>query len=347
MNLDDDVIIIPVFFWDHWRPFVVDTGSAITFLDSTFTNHLSYVSTSEYNGVHGTTGEAQYYKGVPINVGNRWGYPETVGASDMTQIERMCGASIDGLLGTDVLGQYILTFDFEAKTLSLETNLPPPIQLELPFKPNDDGVYMLPAKLADAKEIELGIDTGFAGEIMLNPADWKKAFPDGPEKTKMLKSANFQGKIAESVQTRLPALRIGSQIYTNLLCNRQANTNIPSQLGLDFLRDHRVIIDYPNERIQLHRVRLDWQDSSSMTGLGVKWVRGSAIISEIYPGSAGENAGLKPGDEILRINGKRVWELKRSEAYAITHNHEGDKVELSIMRGSQTMKIQIVLKSQI
>ncbi|HEY6227459.1 MAG TPA: PDZ domain-containing protein, partial [Verrucomicrobiae bacterium] len=87
--------------------------------------------------------------------------------------------------------------------------------------------------------------------------------------------------------------------------------------------------------VSLVRVRNTAASHGSMTGLGVKWIRGSAIVIYVGPNSAAREAGIQEGDDITRINGKTVWEYKRSEIYDLMEGNEGDVVELVILRRDQ------------
>jgi hypothetical protein len=346
MDLDEYCLNVPVFFWEQWRSFILDTGAAITLLHSNFTNHLSRVSEFSWQTVHGPSAPLPYFKGIPIFVGGFWAYPESIAASDMRPLEELTGTTIDGILGENVLQDYIITLNFETEKISFETNLPIPVQIGLPFKHGTNGYRCLPASLANGVEIELGVDTGFASEIMLNPTDWDKAFPKGPENSVSFKSANFEGKVSESIQARLPLIKIGSESYTNLICDRLVNTNLPSQLGLDFLRDHRVTIDYPHDRVNFVRTRA--RVARGVTaGMGIKWIRGSAVIFHIHPDGAAQLAGLQEGDEILRIRGQQIGDIKRKQVYELLRGNEGDVVKVFVMRGDEPMTVQLRLKKEL
>ncbi|HYN09392.1 MAG TPA: RIP metalloprotease RseP [Vicinamibacterales bacterium] len=63
------------------------------------------------------------------------------------------------------------------------------------------------------------------------------------------------------------------------------------------------------------------------------------IIGTVAAGSAGEAAGLKPGDRVVSVDGKRVetWDALAME-YLPKANRE---LELAVLRGGQTLKIHI------
>jgi S1-C subfamily serine protease len=60
---------------------------------------------------------------------------------------------------------------------------------------------------------------------------------------------------------------------------------------------------------------------------------GTVVIATIAPGSAGEVAGLDPGDEVLAVNGRPI-NRTADIATAISGRHPGDRVTIQISRGS-------------
>jgi C-terminal processing protease CtpA/Prc len=68
----------------------------------------------------------------------------------------------------------------------------------------------------------------------------------------------------------------------------------------------------------------------------------------VGPKSAAEEARIEEGDEIVRINGKAVWEFTRPEIYDIMEGNENDVVELVILRGDKPpMTVRMRLKPEI
>jgi regulator of sigma E protease len=64
------------------------------------------------------------------------------------------------------------------------------------------------------------------------------------------------------------------------------------------------------------------------------------IISSVSPGSAGERAGLLPGDEILAVNGKKVtlWE----DLVQDIRESPGKGLSLELLRNSRTINLDVV-----
>ncbi|SEL51239.1 Do/DeqQ family serine protease [Pseudoxanthomonas sp. GM95] len=80
-------------------------------------------------------------------------------------------------------------------------------------------------------------------------------------------------------------------------------------------------------------------------GLGLD-TPGGALITGVYPGSAGAAAGLQAGDVVLQANGQRITNG------AALHNFEGlqgvgSKVTLDVRRDGKALKLDATLKEQL
>ncbi|HKW75439.1 MAG TPA: DegQ family serine endoprotease [Terriglobales bacterium] len=69
-----------------------------------------------------------------------------------------------------------------------------------------------------------------------------------------------------------------------------------------------------------------------------------ALISQVEPDSPGAKAGLKTGDVITELNGKKVEDAGQLQA-AIVEDYPGDKVELGIIRNGKTQTIPVTLEA--
>ncbi|MGH9568500.1 MAG: Do family serine endopeptidase, partial [Candidatus Angelobacter sp.] len=67
-----------------------------------------------------------------------------------------------------------------------------------------------------------------------------------------------------------------------------------------------------------------------------------AVISQVEPDSPGSKAGLKVGDVITEINGKKVESAGELQAQ-ISEDHPGQKVDLGVMRDGKSQSIPVTL----
>ena len=73
--------------------------------------------------------------------------------------------------------------------------------------------------------------------------------------------------------------------------------------------------------------------------------KGGVGIVQVYSGSAADQAGINPGDVILKLNGKDYNDAKSLSA-AISKMHAGDKVSLEIWSQGAKRLVQITLGSR-
>jgi regulator of sigma E protease len=73
----------------------------------------------------------------------------------------------------------------------------------------------------------------------------------------------------------------------------------------------------------------DWE-SNFMVTLGLRADLGSPIVNEALPGKPAANAGIRPGDAIVAIDGTAV--RSPSDAAAITNAHPGERITFTLRR---------------
>ncbi|MDQ3667503.1 MAG: PDZ domain-containing protein [Acidobacteriota bacterium] len=113
----------------------------------------------------------------------------------------------------------------------------------------------------------------------------------------------------------------------------------------DFFARHVRSVEMPpyDEALRYVGLRLVQQRASDGdSGLAVSvWNPGMAIIGNIINGSAAEDAGLQPGDEILTIDGKKI--LNKDWLSTLNRFRRGDRVPISFKRDRRTLQTTLVL----
>lgn len=90
--------------------------------------------------------------------------------------------------------------------------------------------------------------------------------------------------------------------------------------------------------------RLGFPDLSTVPYMGIEGDEDDpkARITRVVPGSPAEKAGLKVDDVILMFDGKKIGSYSEL-APRIRRKKIGDKVPLEVLRGKETVKLQLVL----
>lgn len=71
------------------------------------------------------------------------------------------------------------------------------------------------------------------------------------------------------------------------------------------------------------------------------------IIGHVRKGSPGDLAGARPGDELLRIDGKRVQNMKLQQIIGRLHRRRGDLMKMLIRRGEEELQLKFKLVDPI
>lgn len=91
--------------------------------------------------------------------------------------------------------------------------------------------------------------------------------------------------------------------------------------------------------------KLKEQTSGTYVGIGVviSPIEGDDLITIVSPikGSPAEKNGIKPGDKILKVDGKEVSSKDMDKAMSLIKGKAGTKVKLTIKRGDDTLDIDV------
>jgi len=116
-----------------------------------------------------------------------------------------------------------------------------------------------------------------------------------------------------------------------------------SLMGVDMLKYGKVVIDYMRNRFYFFPYESGTED---MTGklknwnVGILPVKGHFEITAVWD-SAKDLVAL--GDQVIRVNGKNLSELKQSqlEVEALLDTVEGDVTEIVILKDGKEKKVEI------
>ncbi len=76
--------------------------------------------------------------------------------------------------------------------------------------------------------------------------------------------------------------------------------------------------------------------------LGVDKETGAVHVRETREGLAADKAGLRPGDEILMLDGVYVRELGAAAVRDRLRGNVGSSVELTVVRGEDVLRVKLV-----
>jgi len=266
------------------------------------------------------------------------------------------GRRVDGLLGGDFMSRHVVVMDYAQRTITLHdpaTYVPPPGAAVVPIE-LDTGwpiaVGTVTPRGGKHLRCRLIIDTGVRGVVTLfRPFSVEHGLHDVHGNRHDLATGGGAGGITRGDVGRLDTLRLGPLSFPGAIATFSRDTSGIFALddpqgivGGDLLRRHRVTFDYMHGRMVLEPYPEQKPFEYDMSGLflAADTSELTAIrILSVHPRSPASEAGLRPDDQILAIDGKRAPQLTLDDA-RILFRAPG-KRKLEIRRAGQVMQVSL------
>lgn len=261
------LILLPVKINEHGPfEFILDTGAGTSLLSSELAKQLEVKIISSKEG-QSAGGKIAVLLGKvdSLAVGETKLRDVEVGVVDLAHIGKTIGAKIDGDLGYNVLKHFRITIDYRGKTIRLDdpkrverfgaaaTPARAEIAMRLahPAKP----LILVDVRANGRGPFQFAIDTG-TSTTAITPELAKKlgiaSSPIGP--------ATTAGAPVGVTAGTLQSFQVGGATIDNLdvvvadffaMLNDAIGAKLDGIVGYNFLRHHKVVIDYPNETLSL------------------------------------------------------------------------------------------------
>ena len=223
------------------------------------------------------------------------------------------GIPIHGMIGSNLLERFAVTFNFKSRTLVLSDQ-------ETSLAYNRQGIFLKffnhPVNNAPCIYVKLGskdtqamVDTGQPYPLVIPLKDYY-AYRDVLEDP-AIKSTGLMIKWPGAAANynyivRLKTVEIDKLSIKHGLCvfgEIPAMLSMPL-LGMDFLKQFELMINYPKDELLLiPNPDLKIPNNIFTAGFSATVNRANQVVIEgIWTGSAAEKAQLRPGDQILRAN---------------------------------------------
>ena len=337
---DGSMITVPVTIDGTERTFLLDTGSALTILDTTIVGSLRKHRETVRIATLGSMVSLPLYD-CPELCAQDWKCSDlsTILSTDLRFAERALNRKVEGILGMDALKGVALHIDFDrGKLLLLDSSRmgkPPGKSIPMTLGPN--GTPYLSGRLPDIPYAVFLIDTGKDSTGSICQPDFTSLRSAGHVKSTGVEVAGLvgDGTITNNEAGYCVRFSLADFTYNNLVFTSGRS----NALGLRFLRRHRLTFDFPRETAYIEPGRCSaLRDRGDYCGLIFD---ADMIVQQIDPKSLGEKAGLELHDRLVSIDGKLVQELKWIELQRMLALARESDLVLTVRRGDQFVKITI------
>lgn len=347
--------------------FIVDTGASHNILFKKEINDIMFIPYTDTISLKGSdlslSIDALVARNVPMQLeGTKELFRDIIVLEeDILMIEEILGHRVEGLLGGDFFKGLVVEFNFEKKKLTLSDPayyVKPPKALVFDAAFHNYKPYLeVPVKINDRIDtLDLLLDTGAALSLMIhtNKIDDFKM----PENTILGTlgrglGGDLMGFVGMSDYIIIDTLRLDNVITSfqdiDSISVRNDDLKRDGMLGTGVLSRFNMAVDYLNNKIYLTpRKNINKPFEYDKSGLQIHAYgprHDEFFINNVYPGTPAADAGLKPGDKILKIG---FWPLGFYTLDGIIKKFkkkEGTVIKMKVQRGDQVLKFRFRLRN--
>lgn len=281
--------------------------------------------------------------------------------SDPFGLSNYAGIPIQGLLGYEFFNNLVVRIDFgdsvmtvsrpkDARFFRKAYKIPLSIENRKPYL--HATVIFPDGSKSDDKLI---MDLGAGHPLLLDNVIKKRGMPE-----KFI-AANLGVGLTGPINgflSRLKAVIIGKFRLKNVITSLPAVEQDPKlldnrdgNLGLGILKRFTLIVDYPDSALYLKpgpALKQPFEhDMSGLEYFGAGSDYNHIIISRVEPGSAADEVGLEPGDEIVAINLKPVATMTLEQIDEIFKSAPDRNLLLQIYHDKKYDTVVLTLKRRI
>ncbi|MHB9143906.1 MAG: S41 family peptidase [Symbiobacteriia bacterium] len=149
---------------------------------------------------------------------------------------------------------------------------------------------------------------------------------------------------AASTSDNDPALQRLLVVY-DLIRNYYLHETDPQKLMTGAIRGMLATLDPYSVYFDPQELdQFNTQLAGEFGGIGIQpdKVDDAIVVTSVLPNSPAEQVGMKPGDQILAVDGKSVRGLSLDDVLPLVRGKPGSTVILTLQRDKQTLEVQIV-----
>lgn len=339
-----DVVIITAAVEGHAGNFMLDTGAERSCLDTEFAAPLRRTSRS-IASLRGPS-SAQESTGVlltDLRIGSFHLQNLAVFSTDLKAKFLRAGVSIDGIIGIDVLRQFVVTIDLARGTSEFRRKGQRPPRAGAVTLHYVDGAYFVPVSFQGI-HTRLLLDTG-ANVTSLSFQAWSRITARWqPQLT--LDGIRSTGSPMGTQLALVPRVSIGRSISRDLGVRVQPQTagglfsdvDFDGILGTDLLKNCLLTLDLGRDKMYLTHNPEPQSDPYLYSTIGIQFAKnadGAFTIMAVWDPSPAAIAGLKIGDLILGVNTHDAKQMSLDDLSRQVHGPEGTEVDLVVNSGGQ------------
>lgn len=291
---------------------MLDSGAGITTVDKAFADRIGLKPTSKIDvqGAGGsTTGELA--NGVDLATGALDLRKATVMILDLSPIERAVGHKIPVVLGREAFKSSVVTIDFAGSTIRFDD----PRTFQAPrhasrVELNErDRLPSVKLSLNGLPAVDADLDLGNGGTLSVAQSYWI-AQPSLAALPHAQGQSGGVGGLHLSRRVTVPQVVFAGRRFDHVPATfNESPTALPSvgaSIGIEMLKSFVVTIDTAHGAMYLQPSGKPVEFRRERAGLRTELVGDRLKVAYVSPDGPAAAAGLKLGDEIVAVDGRKV-----------------------------------------
>lgn len=311
-TIENGLIIIPVEIGGETYRFLLDTG-APNVVSTELSERLKFkkgrsIKTADSQG---NESSLEYVKVQKIAIGGATFVNTAAAVADLRQAEAIACLNIDGLIGANLMKKAFWQIDSQKNVIRIASNfdqLTRPVNgYIVPFTTEVTGTPLIHLKMGQVDVKKLKMDTGSVGFLS---TDYDESYAGLKSGNQILSERSSYGSSSVGLfgsseydtirQVLVKDLSMGNLSVPNQVIDMKRSKH--SLLGMSFLRNYLVTIDWKNNLLYLYPQGEFQNAYAESFGISLFKEGDKMVVSLIADGSSAQQQGIKVGDVVLRVN---------------------------------------------
>lgn len=283
---------------------------------------------------------------------------------DIFNLSKYTGTKINGLLGSDIFQDYVVEVNYSRKRLVFhypDTYIPSSKYKSIYLSVEGQKMFIqIPVVEPNGSihEAKMLVDTG--AELTAWFRSYGKKSVTIPEKhVRCFIGQGLNGEISGSIG-RIPALYISDFLLKEPIVAFPDSSSISDvtlegerdgTLGSQILNRFNLVFDLKNNLLYLKPSYVNFGRRFSYNIAGIELIQQSHYLRlpevlMVWKDSPAEKAGIKPGDQLIEVNGRKTFELDINQIRNIFET-PARSLYLRLMRNDNDIYVKISMKSGV
>jgi len=265
-------------------------------------------------------------------------------------------APCDGIMGLEVVSKYVTTINFEKskfifhpKSVDISKWVPDNKKtFLLKMLPKGNNSMELKVEHHKGGEFILALDTGNAfyatthKDVLEREGLWTPGAEPKFTKSSFVASGETKSFNFFMPNTKIFGVPVANSVW-DIIDAPSSSADHDGTVGFGFLRNFNITFDIARRRVWLEQFRSPEVEPKADIGIIAFINPGTKRITvyRVMPDSPAVKAGVRPGDEILEIDGKEVVNMNNRQIYSIFEGKLGSTVKFALSRNGSLRRYEI------